>query len=212
MQQQNLDHILAGIEGLDLEPIKFKLTCDKDEYRWSREHADRIEVAYKRFLVLMAKYPERSIAPTRDIDTFWHAHILDTRKYAADCQRVFGEFVHHYPYIGLHDDEEDQQAHADAGAAMNELYTAEFGEELPDDAAFCVRGPLQAEGSAFCVRKPEQAKKTAAFCVRKPEQAKKSAAFCVREAQPAEKSAAFCVRKPEQTKSTAFCVRQPLAA
>ena len=148
MQKHTLDQILAGIEGLDLEPIKFKLTCEKDEYRWSREHAERIEVGYKRFLVLMAKYPERAIAPTRDIDTFWHAHILDTRKYAADCQRVFGEFVHHYPYIGLHDDEADQQAHHDAGAAMNELYLAEFGEELPDDAAFCVRDPQQAQGFA----------------------------------------------------------------
>ncbi|MCM5681291.1 glycine-rich domain-containing protein-like [Schlegelella sp. S2-27] len=236
MQQHTLDHILAGIEGLDLEPIKFKLTCEKDEYRWSREHAERIEVGYKRFLALMAKYPERAIAPTRDIDTFWHAHILDTRKYAADCQRVFGEFVHHYPYVGLQDDEADQQAHADAGAAMDELYLAEFGEELPDDAAFCVREPQQRQvsaafcvgqpqsvpsGAAFCVRKPEQAKKSAAFCVRKPEQEsaafcvrepeQESAAFCVREPVRAEKSAAFCVRKPDQAvKKTAFCVRKPV--
>ncbi|XWK89093.1 MAG: hypothetical protein U7127_03215 [Phormidium sp.] len=28
-------------------------------------------------------------------------HILDTDKYAADCQMLFGEFIHHFPYYGL---------------------------------------------------------------------------------------------------------------
>jgi hypothetical protein len=27
--------------------------------------------------------------PTKDIDMFWHAHILDTYQYEADCDRIY---------------------------------------------------------------------------------------------------------------------------
>lgn len=37
------------------------------------------------------------LVPTRDIDTVWHYHILDTHKYASDCKVVFGYFLHHNP-------------------------------------------------------------------------------------------------------------------
>ena len=36
--------------------------------------------------------------PTIDIDLFWHQHILDTRAYAKDCQKVFGQFLHHFQF------------------------------------------------------------------------------------------------------------------
>ncbi len=101
-----LEHVMAEVESLDLEPITFKIGCKEDGYGWTIEHAERIELAYRRFLVLRAKFPQAQIAPTRDIDAFWHAHILDTRKYAADCERIFGEFVHHYPYLGLLGDQD----------------------------------------------------------------------------------------------------------
>ena len=79
-------------------PIKYKLVC---EYGWTREEADLIEPQYKAFLFLSQKYPQESIVPTKRLDEMWHAHILDTHKYAADCDEVFGSFLHHFPYFGL---------------------------------------------------------------------------------------------------------------
>ena len=46
-------------------------------------------------------YPTKRIVPTLTIDEFWHAHILDTRAYMADCKALFGKYMHHYPYSGL---------------------------------------------------------------------------------------------------------------
>ena len=43
----------------------------------------------------------RKICPTGPIDEFWHAHILDTEAYARDCNELFGEYLHHFPYFGM---------------------------------------------------------------------------------------------------------------
>jgi hypothetical protein len=75
----------------------------------------------------MKMYPAEQTAPLFDVDTFWHYHILDTMKYAADCENVFGYFLHHFPYIGLRG-EDDEAAHQHAGSRMQELYEATFGE------------------------------------------------------------------------------------
>ena len=186
----DLEHVMAEIESLDLEPIKFKISCKEDGYGWTGEHADRIELAYRRFLVLRAKFPQHQIAPTRDIDAFWHAHILDTRKYAADCERIFGEFMHHYPYLGLLGDEDKLQH---AAGTLRQLFVSEFGEDVPNNA-----GAAGDAAAAWCGG--EQATgKAAAWCgVEKP--ADKSAAWC-----GVEKAAAWCgVEKPVD-KSAAWC-------
>jgi hypothetical protein len=47
-------------------------------------------------------------------------------KYAADCQEAFGYFLHHFPYIGMRG-EDDEQAQERAGQRMRELYEATFG-------------------------------------------------------------------------------------
>jgi len=36
----------------------------------------------------------------------WHAHILDTNAYAPDCEKVFGKFLHHFPYWGMRGEED----------------------------------------------------------------------------------------------------------
>lgn len=55
---------------------------------------------YKGYLYLNLRYPGFPIAPSYDIDEVWHQHILFTRKYAADCQVIFGEMRHHVPHFG----------------------------------------------------------------------------------------------------------------
>ena len=128
------DQIIAKIHALDLAPIKVKLMDKEEGHGWSREYADRIEIEYKRFLTLLVKYPEASIAPSKDVDKFWHGHILDTLKYAEDCNHVFGYFLHHFPYFGMRGDE-DAANLAAAAATMNRLYHQEFDEVQPAQAS-----------------------------------------------------------------------------
>jgi len=131
---KTLDQTIAAIEALDLGPIKFKAARKEDGYGWSAAYADQVETAYKRYLILVAKYANLPIAPNRDIDRFWHMHILDTRKYAEDCEATFGRFMHHFPYSGLRG-EDDARAHDIASETMRQLYAREFGEAMPTGAA-----------------------------------------------------------------------------
>lgn len=122
------------INALDLEPIKVKLMHKESGEGWSLERANAIETEYRRFLFLMKQFPNEQTAPLVDVDTFWHYHILDTMKYAADCDAVFGYFLHHFPYIGLRG-EDDLAAHERLGHRMQELYEATFGESYLRGAA-----------------------------------------------------------------------------
>jgi hypothetical protein len=135
-QQRPVERILAGIETLDLEPVKFKLMDSQEGEGWSREYADKVEVDYKRFLALVVKYPGQTIALSKETDKFWHGHILDTMKYAEDCQNVFGYFLHHFPYLGMRGSE-DAAAQARAVEATASLYEQEFGVPSPIRAAMC---------------------------------------------------------------------------
>jgi predicted secreted protein len=118
---------MSAIAELDLDPIKVKLMHEESGEGWSLEKANSVEVEYRRFLILMKLFPQEQTAPLFDVDTFWHYHILDTMKYAADCERVFGYFLHHFPYIGLRG-EDDEKAHHRVGERMRELYEATFGD------------------------------------------------------------------------------------
>jgi hypothetical protein len=112
---------------LDLSMIKLKLQ-DKDEGEsWSQEYCNEVEIEYKRFLALKRKYPENEIVPNAAIDKFWHQHILDTAKYADDCQNYFGYFLHHYPYFGMNGSE-DVQNLIEAFEETKKLYYHHFCE------------------------------------------------------------------------------------
>src|SRR5450830_833269 len=119
---------LHAIAALDLAPIKVKLMHEESGEGWTLERANAVEFEYRRFLYLMKTYPHEQTAPLVDIDTFWHYHILDTMKYHADCDTVFGHYLHHFPYLGLRG-EDDEAAHVRVGQRMKELYEDTFGED-----------------------------------------------------------------------------------
>jgi hypothetical protein len=144
--------MIEAIEGLDLGPVKFKLMDPQEGEGWSRAFVEHMETQYKRYLTLVAKYPREAIAPAKDVDKFWHAHILDTRKYIDDCERVFGFYLHHFPYFGLRG-ADDAAALAKAGERTRELYEAEFGAPGQTGSAFCslaAEAFCSAAGAAFC--------------------------------------------------------------
>jgi hypothetical protein len=119
-----------SIASIDLDPIKLKLTDIHDGAGWTKELADAVEPWYRRFLYLTVKYSDRAIVPNKVIDTFWHYHILDTKKYAADCTQAFGFFVHHYPYFGMNGPEDAERLRC-AFHETTQLYGVEFGGEPP---------------------------------------------------------------------------------
>src|SRR5450830_1489657 len=116
-----------AIADLNLDAIKVKLMHRESGEGWSLEKANAVEFEYRRFLILMKQFPQEETAPLMDVDTFWHYHILDTLKYAADCEQVFGYFLHHFPYIGLRG-ADDEAAHHRVGERMKQLYEQTFGE------------------------------------------------------------------------------------
>lgn len=187
-QSKSIDEIVAAIHALDLEAIKFKLMDAEEGRGWSRETVDRLETEYKRFLVLLVKYPDTVVAPSKDVDAFWHGHILDTMKYAEDCERVFGYFLHHFPYFGMRG-AEDAAALAEAAHVTQALLAKEFGAARQENAAYCyaatplVAAYCYAAKPAYCnAAKPVEA----AYCyAAKPVQA----AYCYA-AKPAQ--AAYC--------------------
>jgi hypothetical protein len=160
--EKPVEQIVAAIEAMDLCPIKFKLMDAEEGEGWSREQVDRIEVAYRRFLTLLVKYPESTIAPSKEVDKFWHGHILDTMKYAQDCDQVFGYFLHHFPYFGMRGADDAAQLDA-AGNETQRLMATEFGapQSLAPasnpsycfaakkvDAAYCFAA--KKAGAAYC--------------------------------------------------------------
>ena len=121
--------VMAAIQALDLESVKSRVMDTELGEGWSREYADSIETAYKTYLTMLVKYPEdaEDILLSKDVDEFWHTHILQTRKYREDCEKTFGNFLHHEPHVGevTAADHERRTAMADR---TRRLYEREFGE------------------------------------------------------------------------------------
>jgi hypothetical protein len=123
----NSTQYFAPFAALDFEPIKAKLMHKESGEGWSHAYAVAVELEYRRFLYMVKKFPDEPVAPLFDVDVFWHYHILDTMKYAADCEQVFGYFLHHCPSSGTQG-EDEETVHDVSGARMQELYEATFGE------------------------------------------------------------------------------------
>jgi Glycine-rich domain-containing protein-like len=119
------------IASIDLEMVKTKMAEPKEAIGWSLEQLEEAELEYKRYLVLCRRYPypKHSIVPNKVMDMMWHYHILDTRAYCADCDRVFGHYFHHFPYFGLRG-EDDAQNLKNAFEKTKNFYEITFGESM----------------------------------------------------------------------------------
>lgn len=86
--------VWSRVASLDLDLVARQLM---DRMKWTPERTLRAETLYRRFLYLAVALPDLKTIPSEDIDEFWHQHILNTAKYAADCQLINGAFIHHLP-------------------------------------------------------------------------------------------------------------------
>lgn len=198
--EKPVEQVVAAIEAMDLDPIKFKLMDADEGEGWSREQVDRIEIAYRQFLTLLVKHPESTIAPSKEVDKFWHGHILDTMKYAEDCEQVFGYFLHHFPYFGMRGADDAAQLEA-AGKETQRLMAAEFGAtQSAGKPSYCFAAQKADAAYCFAAKRATEA----SYCFA----AKPSYCFAAKEAQ----EAAYCfATKPsycfaaKQTSEAAYC-------
>ena len=114
------------IAAIRFDDVRERLMHRKGWWWSLRRDAGKIEREYRQFLYLIATNPGRTVVPwSQDLDDFWHEHILDTARYAADCARIFGGFIHHDPHLP-----EGSRAHSDAFRATIEMYRQAFGEKV----------------------------------------------------------------------------------
>lgn len=137
VSQTAIDTIWDRINRVDFTPLCFKL---EKEYDWREDKINGALTLYKQWLTLQTLYEDLSFAPSELIDEFWHIHILDTRKYMNDCNFIKGEYIHHYPYFGL--TEQENETVLEKGFDLTKkLFQMHFGHsELgfqADHAASC---------------------------------------------------------------------------
>jgi len=116
---------LEKVRQIDLSPIS-KILQYENPARWDAATLAATEANYRRLLALILLFPDETPVVNKILDDYWHAHILDTRKYAADCEMIFGHFLHHYPYFGM-GDEEDRQRQREGFALTQQLWEESFG-------------------------------------------------------------------------------------
>ncbi|MGN6085250.1 glycine-rich domain-containing protein [Trinickia sp.] len=192
-----------AIDELDFSRIKAKLMYRREGVVALRR-IERAEAGYRQFLKLAAKYPDAPIVPSEEVDEFWHMHILDTQRYGADCERIFGYMIHHDPYSGI-DGAQDEARHLALAATSDELAAREFGvAEDAEAVAYCVKPEAKGDAKAYCV-KPEAKGDAKAYCV-KPEAKSDAKAYCVK---PEAKSdaKAYCVKPEAKGDAKAYCVK-----
>ena len=167
-----IPEVIAAIDALDLDSVKARLMDPVLGEGWSQDYADSIESAYKTYLTMLAKYQEHAeeIMLAKDVDEFWHTHILQTMKYMDDCQKVFGTYLHHAPHIGEVTAADLQKREALA-EKTRELYAREFGADV--DAAWLGASAAKAAYSGAALDSGEAAYSGTALA---PEQAAYSGA------------------------------------
>jgi len=121
----------SSAKTLNIIPEELELNSVRDalmeKQGWPLQRAEAARAEYVRFLTLLHRKPGFMLIPWRteeghdDLDQFWHQHILDTAKYAADCNALFGRMIHHYPHVAR--GSEDEKA---AAEKTQRLYARTF--------------------------------------------------------------------------------------
>ena len=141
-----VERVIAAIQALDLESVKVRVTDPELGEGWTREYADSIEVAYKNYLTTLAKYQDavEDILLSKDVDEFWHTHILHTMKYMDDCEKVFGRYLHHTPKTRA------EKSAAMCGAAIQAKDAAMCGAAIRAENAAMCGAAIRTEEGAMC--------------------------------------------------------------
>lgn len=119
MTDQQFEQKLASI---DLSAVMGRV---QRELGLDEESAAKAEDLYRKFLTLRHRYPASRHVPPKIADEVWHNHIMHTKQYLADCEKLFGDVLHHVPEL-----EGDQSSHLRDYDQTVKHYKQEFGVEL----------------------------------------------------------------------------------
>ncbi|CAE7360790.1 CBWD5, partial [Symbiodinium sp. KB8] len=107
------------VKALDMAAVVAVLV-QRDGY--SPTKAAELAEEYRKYLALVGTGLQP--VPSKKVDDAWHAHILNTKSYAADTQALFGHFLHHEPANLLLNEQGAEPAHdfeASASGVPGEL-------------------------------------------------------------------------------------------
>ncbi len=131
------------VEELNFDRLKWKISSSSSEM--TDEIVQIAEQEYKRFLTISMLNPGVGLAPTPLMDEMWHAHILDTANYMADCKLLFGRYIHHNPDFGPYSSSEvKDKIHTSSETTMklyNELYN--------ENPKFIIDGSSKCDGDDY---------------------------------------------------------------
>jgi hypothetical protein len=147
LRDRTVEAAIAAVKALNFDSVKARIMDPHVGEGWTREYADSIERAYRNYLIMLIKYPEHAedILLSKDVDEFWHTHILQTVKYTRDCETVFGQYLHHAPHIGELTAADIERREAQAEMTRG-LYHLEFSD-APDYEAIW-SGAIRADEAA----------------------------------------------------------------
>ena len=79
-------------------PVLAKRKLRQQYPQLEAKDADLVERGFRQFFMACARSDGKYVAmPSKAVDAYWHALILDTKSYAEWCERTLGRFLHHMP-------------------------------------------------------------------------------------------------------------------
>ena len=94
-----MDSVMLGNARTTAASLELSIITDSFRRRHgiSSDFSDQAEKLYRQFLHLKQIHPDRTLVGTVLIDEFWHTHLLHTRQYRADCEKLFAYYLDHEP-------------------------------------------------------------------------------------------------------------------
>jgi len=86
----------AKVSKIDLDWLTPRLM--QREHLSAPQATEAVDL-YRKFLEIVADNPDSDLVPPGLADKAWHHHILETRRYVADCEYLFGGYMHHDPNV-----------------------------------------------------------------------------------------------------------------
>lgn len=103
----------AALPQFELSRVRARVAREHPEL--TPEKLDELEIEYRQFLLMCRNEPNVAHQPSKELDWYWHAHILHTKQYEQDCLRYFGHFLHHEPRDGASEHDCDHNCCAHIG-------------------------------------------------------------------------------------------------
>jgi len=132
MNTQTLFVTTRPVISVDLLAASYR--SDSFPADWSKEQRVRSLQRYEQWLKLKQANPRARMAPTRDIDEFWHLHMLSPVAYHRDCMQLIGRLIDHDGGFGKGEGELPQLKAVFLDTAR--LWERAYGTPYRDDGVF----------------------------------------------------------------------------